>query len=159
MGASSNQQFQKEDILENILLIHNNYRKSHDSPTLKLNKILSKKAEDVASHLIIDGNDNLDESLFIYDNQPLGVNIYNNKIQKSPEEICKEWYNESIIYDYDKNIFQKKAIHFTQIVWKNTKEVGFAFTGKKSKKCIGVALYYPAGNIFDEFKKNVIKPK
>ena len=98
---------------------------------------------------------NLDDLLFINDNQPLGVNIYNGDKKISPEDICKEWYNENKFYNYDIDKFQKKAIHFTQIVWKNTIEVGFAFTSKKSIKCIGVALYYPAGNIFDEFKDNV----
>ena len=112
-------------------------------------------SEDIVNYLIKDMNDNLDDLLFINDNQPLGVNIYNGDKKISPEDICKEWYNENKFYNYDIDKFQKKAIHFTQIVWKNTTEVGFAFTSKKSKKCIGVALYYPAGNIFDEFKDNV----
>ena len=155
MGASSNQQFYKEDALEKVLLIHNNYREMHSSPPLKLNKNLSRKAEDIVNYLIKDMNDNLDDLLFINDNQPLGVNIYNGDKKISPEEISKEWYNENKFYNYDNDKFQKNAIHFTQIVWKNTTEVGFAFTSKKSKKCIGVALYYPAGNIFDEFKDNV----
>ena len=159
MGTSAVIQFCEKKKLKEVLQIHNDYRKIHSSPPLILNDALSKIAEEVANHLINDKNDNLDDSLFIYKNHPLGVNIYTNKNHKSPEEICKEWYNENKNYKYDIDKFQKNTIHFTQMVWKNTKEVGFVFTTKKGKKCCGIALYYPAGNIFDEFKENVIKPK
>ena len=159
MGASSTQQFYDENKLEKVLEIHNKYRKRHSSPPLILKDKLTKIAEELANLLINNKNDNIDDSFLIYKNLPLGVNIYNNKAHKSPEDICEEWYNENKNYKYDRDKFQKNAIHFTQIVWKNTKEGGFAFPIKKGKKCCGVALYYPAGNIFEEFKENVIKPK
>ena len=159
MGTTGNMQFYDRKKLKEVVKIHNKYREKHGSPPLNLNDTISKIAEEDANHLINDKNYNLDDSLLIYKNQPLGVNIYINKIQKSPEDICQDWYNEINNYEYDSDKFQKNAIHFTQIVWNNTKEVGLAFTNKKGKKCCGIALYYPAGNIFDEFKENVIKPK
>ena len=157
MGASSTINYYEKSTLEKVLQIHNKYREIHGSPPLKMSDRLCKKAEEYIKQLINDNNDNENDSLFIYYDQPLGVNIYIDKKQKSPKDICEEWYNENKNYNYESDKFQKNAIHFTQIVWKNSEKAGFSFN-KKNKKCIGVALYYPAGNIFDEFKENVKKP-
>ena len=159
MGTSSNISFYDQKELEKVLEFHNKYRNIHGSPPLKLNDKLSQKAEKIVSQMINDSKHNLyDSSISIYQNNPLGENIYINKEQKSPKEIFQAWYNENIKYKYKSDKFQKDAIHFTQIVWKNTKEVGFAFS-KAKKICCGVALYYPAGNIFDQFKANVLEPE
>ena len=48
--------------------------------------------------------------------------------------------------------------HFTQVVWKNTKEVGFGVASTKDKsRCYVVANYYPAGNYQGQFPKNVLR--
>jgi len=50
------------------------------------------------------------------------------------------------------------ADSFTQIVWKETKEVGFAFTYKDKTNYFS-AIYKPIGNIKGMYMKNVGKPK
>lgn len=47
--------------------------------------------------------------------------------------------------------------HFTQIVWKNTSEMGIAMA-KRDGTCVVVACYYPRGNIVGQFIENVLKP-
>ena len=47
--------------------------------------------------------------------------------------------------------------HFTQVVWKDTKEVGFGGALSKKGKWYAVGNYYPAGNVLNDFGKNVIK--
>ena len=90
----------------------------------------------------------------IYNKEVLGENIYLSNIIKSPEEILKEFYNENKNYDYLYDRFQKNTVHFTQIVWKKTTDIGLAFIKYQNTYC-GIVLYYPAGNKFREFKENV----
>jgi len=45
---------------------------------------------------------------------------------------------------------------FTQIVWKDTTLIGLAMQWTKDKYIVQIA-YYPRGNIFGQFKKNVLQ--
>ena len=73
-------------------------------------------------------------------------------------EATKSWYNEITKYDFNKPGFSMETGHFTQVVWKNSKEVGFGVAKTKNKKkCIVVANYFPAGNYLNQFKENVLR--
>ena len=67
-----------------------------------------------------------------------------------------KWYNEYKQYNFDLNKYQKGTTHFTQLVWKATKEVGFGFYFNNDNFS-SVALYYPCGNALREFSANVQK--
>lgn len=58
---------------------------------------------------------------------------------------------------YVRNIFISLTGHFTQIVWKNTSEMGIAMA-KRDGTCVVVACYHPRGNIVGQFTENVLKP-
>ena len=47
--------------------------------------------------------------------------------------------------------------HFTQVVWKGTKEVGIGIASAKNQ-CIVVGSYRPAGNMIGDFSNNVPPP-
>ena len=47
------------------------------------------------------------------------------------------------------------AGHFTQMVWKGSKEMGIGKAKTSGNKCIVVASYRPAGNIVGHFMENV----
>jgi len=47
--------------------------------------------------------------------------------------------------------------HFTQVVWKGTKEVGIGIASAKNQ-CIVVGSYRPAGNMMGDFSNNVPPP-
>ena len=71
----------------------------------------------------------------------------------------KSWYNE--IKDYDFNCSENQIMenfqkigHFSQVVWKGTKEVACAMA-ENSGIFVVVAQYRPAGNMVGSFKKNV----
>jgi len=74
------------------------------------------------------------------------------------------WYDEVKYYNYNKPGFSGSTGHFTQVVWKSTKQVGCA---KKFCKSSGWTIYiceYDApGNIVTSdnsyFKKNVLPIK
>lgn len=47
--------------------------------------------------------------------------------------------------------------HFTQVVWKESKQLGVAFA-KSGGKVVVVANYFPAGNMIGSFAENVPPP-
>lgn len=140
--------------IQQFLNNHNKLRKKHRTPSLKMNDSLNKRAQEHAKNLF---NSTKIYSNFTLNKKALGENILLSNKNLSPEEICREWYNENKKYNYNSQKIQKDTIHFTQLVWKNSKEVGFGFIKDGNKTC-AVALYYPSGNIFGEFEDNVKSP-
>ena len=67
------------------------------------------------------------------------------------------WYREIKDYDYSGN-FSVETGHFTQLVWRSTKEVGFGKTIDKNGKSFVVANYFPCGNTPGTFDFNVLRP-
>ena len=154
-GGTSVSEINKRYFNNELLKYHNDMRKKHNSPELNLNEKLNQIAKEYAKELI--NSNKIIFSPYTYKGEPLGENIYNSEnIYIEPKEVFDQWYNEYKKYDFQSKKFQKEACHFTQIIWKNTKEVGFGIENNSSKIYI-VALYFPAGNIFEEFTKNIIK--
>ena len=149
----------KNDIINRIFNMHLELRKMHGcSKDLIHDKDLDDLAQKRAEKLLSSKSEIFSEDL--YNKEVLGENILISDKILEPEEICNKWYNEGQDYNYEKNKFQKGTGHFTQLVWKNTKKVGFGVGIKDDKsKMVVVAYYYPAGNIFGEFTKNVEKNK
>ena len=59
-------------------------------------------------------------------------------------------------YDFEKKKFSKEKGHFTQIIWKETTDIGIGFYYDNiNRKLCTVVLYYPAGNTFGDFPNNV----
>jgi uncharacterized protein YkwD len=139
-----------------VLLKHNELRRKHNSPELKKNDDLNYEAQIYAEELLSNHDKNYIYKN-IYKDSFIGENIMLSEM-KSAEAICEEWYKENQFYDFNKNTFQKNAAHFTQLIWKETKEIGIGFC-KDNNKCCLVVLYYPAGNVLGEFSKNVEKVK
>ena len=153
--------FQNLETFQNIMYNkHLELRDLHgcSKAEFKMDEKLNEIAQDYIKKLIEceSKSNEFGFNSYTYLKEPLGENIYISKEILNPEQICEKWYNERIYYQYDKKKFQKEACHFTQLIWKNTKKVGFAF-GNKNNKIYAVAFYYPAGNIFSEFGNNVGK--
>ena len=63
------------------------------------------------------------------------------------------WYEEIKDYNYSKikrRIIGPPIGHYTQMVWKTTKQVGIAHAISKKGSVYVVARYYPAGNFIGE---------
>lgn len=70
------------------------------------------------------------------------------------------WYNEIKDYNYSNPDFTEAAGHFTQVVWKDTKQVGCAIRYCNSYwGNITVCEYDPSGNYLGEFADNVMPVK
>ena len=147
------EEFSKFDL--EALAAHNKYREKHHSPPLVLNKELCKIASDYAQKLL--QNNAVSYSFGKFKGNDMGENIFRCQGAEATGEMAtNDWYNESKNYNFKKD-FQKDTGHFTQIIWKDTKEVGFGVANRGNTYYV-VANYYPPGNFLGQYGKNVLKP-
>ena len=151
-------------VYEELLKQHNKIRKEFSSHNLSLNDDLKILAQNFADNFDILKDSNLLDNN--YKGQPLGINykVFNGDI-KEINKICEEWIKEKEYYNEIKNKGENKAKdykkyfsktkHFTQIIWKKTREVGFGYSQLNNNEKIFVAFYFPAGNILNEFSENI----
>ena len=143
------------DFAQDALQVHNKYRTKHHSPPLKLNSELTRIAQQYANYLA--QTDSFQHSNNEYKGESLGENLYMCYGQKiTGKAMTDAWYNEIKQYNFNSSTFASGTGHFTQVVWKDTKEVGFAYAQSRSGNYYGVANYYPAGNFMGEFRQNVL---
>ena len=150
--------FDLDTYIKLILKMHNDLREKHNSPPLSNNEELNTIASEYAESLV----NNKGKYIYspkIYKGQLVGENIVISE-SKKPEEIFNSLVKGQKIYDYDENKFSKITGNFSQIIWKETTDIGIGFWhDKNNKKYYSVILYYPIGNCLGEFKENVIKEK
>ena len=74
-----------------------------------------------------------------------------------PVDGVKWWYDEISLYNYGRPGFDFKTGHFTQVVWRNTTEVGCAVSRCASGRWENtlVCQYTPPGNYQGQFPENV----
>ena len=150
-----NENDEKKNI-KDALNSHNEYRKKHKSNPLELNDELCKIAQNYSDNLA--KTKIFKQSGNKFNGKPLGENIFKCSEKKDIGKIATEsWYNEKRNYDYKKPGFKIGIGNFTQIIWKNTKQVGFGFSYDDEGISYVVANYFPAGNIDSPvfFKENV----
>lgn len=136
---------------------HNHYRKIHHVQPLKLNKDLCNIAQNYSKKL---GNEigHLEHSENCYDGDTLGENLFFcYGTEPTGTSVSKNWYGEHKKHDYDGD-WRSGTGHFTQMIWKESKEVGFGKYKNKKGQYYVVGNYYPAGNVIGFFKYNVFKP-
>lgn len=139
------------------LEVHNEYRREHGVPPLVLSKDISKVSQKWAEELA--RKDAMAYSL----NQNYGESVYcgwsadsNTKIRA--RDCVEKWYSEINEFSFGREPEVLNCGHFTQIVWKTTKELGIGCAKSKSGKLYVVANYSPPGNYSGLFAKNVPPP-
>ena len=152
--------------LFNILEIkkHNELRKKHHVDDLILNKelmqIAQKHAEKIAKTNNFSHSDDKSRELKDHKGEWVGENIYyfstSAKLTYASGSSSQAWYDEIKNYNFEKGESSNGGVvgHFTQVVWKNTKEAGFGLAFGKNE-CYVVGNYYPGGNFNNEEKNNV----
>ena len=150
--------FDLDTYINLILKMHNDLREKHNSPPLSNNEELNTIASEYAESLV----NNKGKYIYspkIYKGQLVGENIVISE-SKTPEDIFNSLVKGQKIYDYDENKFSKITGNFSQIIWKETTDIGIGFWhDKNNKKYYSVILYYPIGNCLGEFKENIFKEK
>lgn len=148
-------EFNKEEFIEEALKQHNKLRNNHHAGNLIIEEELQNYAQNFAEEL---ANKNEEyHSQCELDGKIIGENIFvcdnNNNI--TGVKMTNDFYNEIKNYDFNKGECVINASRFTQLVWKNSKKVGFGIATSKSGKIYVVVNYYPAGNNLGEYKENV----
>ena len=100
-----------------------------------------------------------------YSGQPVGQNLYVSTWGPTAKDILQGWYyEEEPNYNYNTGKSKNGGVigHFTQVVWKNTKQIGCAYaTGTYlaySNSYYVCCNYFPAGNYYGQYTQNVRTP-
>ncbi|XP_017772831.1 PREDICTED: uncharacterized protein LOC108559950 isoform X2 [Nicrophorus vespilloides] len=138
------------------LKVHNDYRRKHGAPELTLNQGMCDYAKQWAENCANRG-------ISRRPNNPYGENIYmsySSDYSYTPgaREVVAAWYDECKVYAYGNEGVQSGALHFTQIVWKGTSELGIGYARNNRGEMYVVANYSPRGNFVGQFLDNVQRP-
>ena len=135
-----------------MIAAHNEWRAKVGVPGLKWSEKLAGIAQQWTDHLAAttcsgghSGNE-YGENIFM-----ASARMYSDGRHelspKSPKDAVDAWGSEVQWYDYSTNSCHMECGHYTQVVWKDTKEVGCAMSVCADKTQIWVCNYYPAGNM------------
>ncbi|HEX5958660.1 MAG TPA: CAP family protein [Hyphomicrobiaceae bacterium] len=136
---------------QEMLALHNAKRRAHCAPDLTWSSELAAAAQAWA-----------DRCEFAHASRSVNPNQGENLARGAGKlgtaaHLFAGWYDEVRQYNFGSPSYQKGTGHFTQIVWRGTREVGcgVATCGGKS---FWVCRYAPQGNIVNPgyFEKNVL---
>lgn len=143
-----------DSFAEDLISSHNGFRKNHSAPDLNWNVNMQKFAQKWAE--TIAKKDKMEHR----PNNKYGENIYWTSGGKlDAKSAVKAWYDEIKFYNYKKPGFGMKTGHFTQVVWKESTELGCGSAKSKRGGTYLVCNYNPPGNYEGQFKENVLKKK
>lgn len=132
---------------------HNEYRRLHRVPDLKLSSSLSKYAQEWADTLsrrgVLQsrGGSRYGENIFcVQSSAPIEIN------GRDPVD---QWYKEGKNHIFGKEPSTLKTGHFTQIVWRESEEIGVAIARNRNGQIFVVANYDPPGNVISTYSENV----
>lgn len=131
------------DFAGQVLAAHNALRAQHGVPALKWSASIAKTAQAYA-----------DQCVFEHSGTDLGENLATGTTGAySPAQFVNDWYSEIANYDFGAGTGDDTG-HFTQVIWKSTKQVGCGLA-QCSGNDILVCQYSPAGNYDGEYIDNV----
>lgn len=158
-SSSSDEEEDESKFAEEALKVHNQFRDKHGVKPLKMDKELTKHAQEWADKLAKE-----DRGLEHRNSPKFGENLYctwssNPKAKCPGSKPVESWYNEMSQYTFGSEPTSTVAGHFTQVVWKDSKKLGIAKARSKGGKVIVVANYEPPGNWIGQYRDNVLPPK
>ncbi|XP_017040993.1 Golgi-associated plant pathogenesis-related protein 1-like [Drosophila ficusphila] len=133
---------------------HNELREKHGCPALELDDELTRDCENYARELRSMGE--------IKPSRDAIREVYGENLcyrDEDPHKCVQDWYDEIKDYDFSKPGYDAKTAHFTALVWKKAKKMGFGQAKDEKGGFYVVVRYLPRVNAYGEFKKNVPKPK
>ena len=136
--------FAADDISGEALAAHNALRAKHGVPALKWSSSLAKSAQAVS-----------DSCAFEHSSTSNGENLAQGTTGSySVASFVNDWYSEISAYDFTSGTGDGTG-HFTQVVWKATKQVGCGLTHCGDGNDLLACQYSPAGNIDGQYIDNV----
>lgn len=142
----------KQEFLET----HNKYREKHNAPPMTFSNDLNSSAQRWADELLSLGR-------LQHSKTGDGENVFtmygSAGITLTGKEAVESWYSEIKDYKWNSPGFAGNTGHFTQVVWKDSTQLGVG-VATDGKKVYVVGQYRPAGNMNtkEHFEKNVLPP-
>ena len=132
---------------------HNVLRACHNAQPLMFNCEIMKIAQDYSEYLANEVK-GLKHSENRFHGEWMGENLaYNGASTVSGETPTNSWYREINSYDFNNPGFSMSTGHFTQLVWKASKEFGIGLSC--SGGCYMTGNYYPGGNYNNMYSTQV----
>ncbi|KAL0943577.1 extracellular scp domain protein [Colletotrichum truncatum] len=128
-----------------VLNSTNHYREQHNASDVSWNETLADFAEEY-----LDGMEDCD---WEHSDGPYGENLA--KGYPNVTRSVEAWGDERDDYDFDDAEFSEETGHFTQLVWKNTTDVGCARKLCNDNAWYLVCEYWPRGNVLGQFEYSV----
>ena len=130
---------------QKVLDHHNLVRKEVGVPALTWSKELAAFAQQWADHLA-------STNTFAHrPNNQYGENIFMGSGSYTALDASLSWYDEKKDYTYSKLSSGGSTGHYTQMIWKNTTQIGVGVAIGANGDIYVVANYSPAGNYIGEF--------
>ena len=153
VGEVTGSRISRQDA-QKILDQHNQAREEVGVSKLVWSRELAAFAQEWAEHLAKNGCSMQHRQQPKIRNEPVGENLFwvSSSTVYHPLDASLSWYGEKKIYSYGKfGQGNWHAIgHYTQMVWKNTREVGVGVAVCKNGGLMVVANYSPAGNYLNQ---------
>ncbi len=131
---------QPSAMTQEMLNAHNRWRTDLGLKPLRWSPRLANYAQQWANYLAASGKFEHRQQ------QQYGENLFFGSGRRwSATEVVNSWGNEVKDYNYTKNTCRSVCGHYTQIVWRNTTEVGCA-VARKGREEYWVCNYNPPGN-------------
>ncbi|CAL8110966.1 unnamed protein product [Orchesella dallaii] len=163
---------EKKDWFQTMFERENEFRALHSSEPLVQNDELTRRAQKWANQLAKDC-----QMYHIHSSHPdyflngsrMGENLFMGDGIHNPKEDMalfgtNIWYEEIEYYPWPEykgfggGPFQAFA-HFSQMIWKNSKNVGYGYAINSSENCgqyFIVSRYFPPGNFYGSFRDNIL---
>jgi uncharacterized protein YkwD len=136
---------------EQFVAAHNRVRAKHCAPPLTWSKKLAEVAQSWANTLRDKG--------CVFGHSPgakYGENLAaGTQGALDPESTVQMWYDEIKLYKFPSGGFSMQTGHFTQVVWRSTKQVGCGHVTCKGND-IYVCNYDPPGNWEGQYRTEVL---
>ena len=152
-------QAQTQDLQQPMLAAHNPVRKSLHLPSLTWSSELAQYAQQWAQHLATHGCKMQHRQHAGQARLQVGENIYwaspvtwsdgRREVQAiNAADVVSAWADEAQDYHYASNTCKagKQCGHYTQVVWRDTKQVGCGMSLCPNQAQIWVCNYDPPGN-------------
>ncbi|XP_004072833.1 Golgi-associated plant pathogenesis-related protein 1-like [Oryzias latipes] len=145
----ADRKFQQE-----FLETHNAYRALHGAPPLTYNSKMCGEAQKWADeclriHTLGHSETKDGENVFFKSGSP--------SVSITGKDAVDAWYSEIKDYNFKKPGFKSGTGHFTQVVWKESKELGLGMA-TDGRMAFVVGQYRPPGNFSNpgQFEANVL---
>jgi len=125
--------------------VHNEDRAKHGAGPLTWNTTMADYAKNKVSATCV----------FEHSGGPYGENLAMG--YQTATDAMNAWYDESKDYDYAGGQFSEQCGHFTQMVWKEAKQVGCGTVNCPGKGNF-LTCEYDTGNVISYFTQNVFPP-